>query len=247
MIRTLSLITTLLCSLTTALEPRSYVIPAGQINGTAISDVTVGLAAFDGPHITYNNGSAFQWWYFDAVSTASDALIVVQFYPGWTAEASAILFNAAWPNGTTYYQVIPAGALELTTIGDGSQARTTEDGSTMTWFAADDLSAYHLTVNFPNLDISGTITMRSKSPAHVACGPKRDGASFDLTTNFGWANSVPDAVASVNVTVNGSVLAFTGSGYHDQVRSSSSSSSSSSFLAQQSVSLIDLRTNNTKT
>ncbi|KAJ5358465.1 Tyrosinase family protein asqI [Penicillium cataractarum] len=196
------------------LSSQSYVIPSGQINGTTGTDTIVGLTAFDGPHISVNNGSAYQWWYFDVVSHDSKAAVVAQFYPGWTADASAVLLNIVWPNGTTFAETISVGTLDLTTVDDGSQGYV-EDGA-MTWFGASDLSAYHLSLNLPDVGVSGKITMRSRAPSHVACGLNRAGASFDFAEFLQWGNSVPDSYATVDLDVNGTSLTFSGSGYHDQ-------------------------------
>ncbi|KAF7549275.1 hypothetical protein G7Z17_g6489 [Cylindrodendrum hubeiense] len=192
----------------------TYVIPTGQINGTTDADSRVGTSAFDGPHIEVNNGSAYQWWYFDAVSHESNAAVVAQFYPGWFPEASAVLLNIAWPNGTVYQSTIPVGNLQLTTVGDGSQGYV-DDGA-MTWFGSSDLSVYHLSLNLADVGVSGKITMRSRAPSHVACGLNLPGASFDFAPFLSWSNSVPDSHATVDLVVNGTSLSFEGSGYHDQ-------------------------------
>lgn len=141
--------------------------------------------------------------------------MVAQFYPGWYPDAHAVNLNIAFPNGTQYSGFIPVGGLELSTVGDGSQGRV-EDGA-MTWFGASDLSAYHLTLNLPQVGVSGKITMRSRAPPHVACGLKKDGASFEFAPFLAWGNAVPDSYADVDLVVNGTELSFTGSGYHDQV------------------------------
>lgn len=194
---------------------KTHVIPSGQFNGTVASDRRVGSTPFDGPHVSVNDGSAYQWWYFDAVSSDSGSAVVAQFYPGWFPDANGVLLNIAFPNGTQYAEFIPVGSLELSTVGDGSQGYV-EDGA-MTWFGASDLSAYHLTLNLPKVGVSGKITMRSRATPHVACGVKEDGASFEYAPYLSWANAVPDSYADVDLVVNGTELSFTGSGYHDQV------------------------------
>lgn len=195
------------------LSPASYVIPSGQVNGTTDADSIVGLKAFDGPHIAVNNGSAYQWWYFDAVSKDSDASVVAQFYPGWFPESSAILLNLVFPNGSVIQEIIPVGNLELTTVGDGSQGRV--ENGVMSWIGAPDLSFYFITLDV--LGVSGTIALQSRTPSHVACGLNSPGSSFNFAPFLNWGNSVPDSHATVDLVVNGTRLSFTGSGYHDQV------------------------------
>lgn len=198
-----------------SLAPETYVIPSGLQEGVATADTVVGEKAFDGPHVSVNNGTAYQWWYFDAVSADANALLAAQFYPGWFPTENAILLNVVWPNGTVYYNTIPAGALQLSTVGDGSQGYV-DDGA-FTWFGASDLSAYHLTLNLPEIGLSGTMTMQSLAPAHVAAGLDVPGASFEFAPDLNWGNAVPDSAATVNLTINGTDLSFAGTGYHDQV------------------------------
>lgn len=216
----------IICTLTalwgataSTLPPRSYFFPAGQVNGTSSSDTEVGLAAFDGPHITLANGSASNGWYFDAVSEDATAAVLATFALGYSKESHGILLTIALPNGTTYENNVSVGALHMRTVGDGS--RSYVEGGGMSWFAAPDLSAYNLTLDLPALGISGSITMRSRAPAHVACGLNSPGASLQWTSTLGYCNPVPDADVSATLLINGSLLSFQGSGYHDQVRNSS--------------------------
>lgn len=174
-----------------SIQPQTYVIPTGQFNGTTEADSIIGLSAFDGPHIAVNNGSAYQWWYFDAVSHNADALLVAQFYPGWFPESSAVLLQILWPNGTLFpFTPIPVGELQLSTVGDGSQG-VVDDGA-MTWFGSSDLGVYHLTLDLLQVGISGRFTMRSRAPAHVACGLNTPGGSFNFAPYLSWANTIPN-------------------------------------------------------
>ncbi|KAJ0421394.1 hypothetical protein BJY00DRAFT_282198 [Aspergillus carlsbadensis] len=219
-------------ALATAYPPTHTTIPAGQVIGPATADTTVGQSPFGGSHITAHNGSAYEWWYFDVVSRDSSAAVVIQFYPAWFADSNAILLNIAGApendktgdrdenntntNTLLIRERIPAGALELSTLGDGSQGYVA-DGA-MTWVGAPDLSVYHVTldVNVEGIRVTGTISMRSRAPAHVACGLNERGNTFDAARFFLWANAIPDAEAVVHLTVNGEQFAFVGSGYHDQ-------------------------------
>lgn len=69
---------------------------------------------------------------------------------------------------------------------------------------------------FPRIDRNFEI-----APAHYPCGPIETpaGQSFELAPNLGWANAVPDARGTVDMTVNGERVQFSGFGYHDKVRS----------------------------
>jgi hypothetical protein len=41
---------------------------------------------------------------------------------------------------------------------------------------------------------------------------------MEVGPHIGWANAIPDAASTVELTINGTKLAFAGTGYHDKVR-----------------------------
>jgi hypothetical protein len=57
------------------------------------------------------------------------------------------------------------------------------------------------------------------APAHYPCGPAQAGQVMEIMPHVGWANAIPDAIASVDLTVNGTLIKFTGVGYHDSTLS----------------------------
>ena len=54
------------------------------------------------------------------------------------------------------------------------------------------------------------------APAHYPCGPNKPGSSEVIIPGVGWSNAVPDSHATVDFTINGRRLVFTGIGYHDK-------------------------------
>jgi hypothetical protein len=56
------------------------------------------------------------------------------------------------------------------------------------------------------------------APAHYPCGPAVAGQNMEVGPHIGWANAIPDAASTVELTINGTKLAFAGTGYHDKVR-----------------------------
>lgn len=56
------------------------------------------------------------------------------------------------------------------------------------------------------------------APAHYPCGSAVAGQNMEVGPGTGWANAVPDATATVKLTVGGTNLVFKGLGYHDKVR-----------------------------
>jgi hypothetical protein len=53
------------------------------------------------------------------------------------------------------------------------------------------------------------------APAHYPCGPAKADQTMAIMPHVGWANAIPDAVAQVELDVNGTNVKFSGRGYHD--------------------------------
>jgi hypothetical protein len=69
----------LFASTTTAAS--SLVVPNKIALGPSVPQFVSGASALDGPKLTNEvNATSFDWWYFDAVSSNSQAAIVVVFY-----------------------------------------------------------------------------------------------------------------------------------------------------------------------
>jgi len=200
--------------------PPFQIFPSAPVNGTSTIQFTGQEFDFDGPKVDFFNQSAFQWWYFDVVSDDLSQSIVVIFFtngPGATG-APALPFNIAeaniqLPNGTMANVGAAATALEINTIIEGSSGSM--NGSGYSWAGLPDLSYYGITIDDPINDLHGTIEIYSDAPHHASCGPNEDGASLLVSGQLGWANSIPDGLAKVDLTLAGMPLKYQGRGYHD--------------------------------
>lgn len=99
--------------------------------GNSVAQFVSGSAGFDGPKVTPNNRTSYDWWYFDAVSAENNCSIAIVFYiatntsfpfllPG---SALSIDFFATFENGTTVvFPIIsqPSGEAIVVTDGNGS-------------------------------------------------------------------------------------------------------------------------------
>lgn len=54
------------------------------------------------------------------------------------------------------------------------------------------------------------------SPPHYPCDINKSGVSQKIIPQYYWSNAVPDAIATVDMTIQGKPLKFTGVGYHDE-------------------------------
>ncbi|KAJ7660277.1 hypothetical protein DFH06DRAFT_1194162 [Mycena polygramma] len=221
------IISTLLAALwlTAASASRTFDIPAAVSNSSSSTALFTSAAnGLDEPKIHPVNTSAFDWWYFDVVSTDPKSLasVVVIFY---TSSTTAFPFLPP-SDSTTLAQIFvsfPNGTLfNATANAESATVRTDENFSSGEWrgtglkWAHTGEKRYTVTVDAPDLGMKGWISFRSIAPAHYPCGPLAAGQTMEVGPGIGWANAVPDAVSTVALTINGDKLAFTGAGYHDK-------------------------------
>ncbi|ROV98136.1 hypothetical protein VPNG_08589 [Cytospora leucostoma] len=190
-------------------------LPLPIENGSTPIIDTVGSVPLDGVYITEPNATSYEWWYFDAVSEAhssSVVLVVSVSYSGTGVPQLVAELSISYPNGTWAEITIPQDRLYLSTAGEGSSGIAND----FSWRSTPDLSEYTIQLHLEARGVTGQINMSSIAPPHVKCGPAEEGASLTDAENILWINLVPDAVASVNIDVNGTLTSFKGSGYHDK-------------------------------
>ncbi|KIM92701.1 hypothetical protein OIDMADRAFT_139186 [Oidiodendron maius Zn] len=198
-------------------------IPAAVQNGPSQGQFISSGGGLDAPKVKPINGSAYDWWYFDAVSDDAKSSIVVVFYTASSAGVPAESFpstinsvsiNAEFPNGTSFAVSIPAGNATIVTVGDGTTGSF--EGTGCGWTSTPDVTQYLLYVDAPSFGIKGTIELHSVAPAHYPCGTAVRDQSLAIMPDVGWANAVPDSRGVINFVINGSQFEFTGAGYHDK-------------------------------
>ncbi|KAJ7639740.1 hypothetical protein DFH06DRAFT_1283962 [Mycena polygramma] len=201
-----------------------YHIPSTLSDAPSNVQFTSDSRGVDAPKVHPINGSAFDWWYFDVVSTdpGSSASAVVVFYtasstsiPG-AAPSNMTLPVQIWltfPNGTQVFAETQADAATVTTDGDFSSGDWHESG--FAWRYAPN-SGYEILIDAPDSQIKGSINFQPRAPAHYPCGPARRGENIEVGPQLGWANAVPDAASTVDLIVNETKLSFKGAGYHDK-------------------------------
>ncbi|KAJ6457615.1 hypothetical protein C8R45DRAFT_844134 [Mycena sanguinolenta] len=209
---------------TTQAQLNTYFISPAVQNGTSQAQFTSTAAGLDAPKVQPINASAFDWWYFDVVSTdpTSLASVVVTFFTSPQSAfpllhpSNSITSAYIWvsfPNGTLWSAVAD---------GDGATVEVEGDGSRGTWHATGfswtrtPASGYLIVIDAPDIGVTGTISFQPTAPAHYPCGPVAAGRTLEIAPNIGWANAVPDAASVVNLTISGTHIAFGGSGYHDK-------------------------------
>ncbi|KAJ6570568.1 hypothetical protein DFH09DRAFT_1362677 [Mycena vulgaris] len=199
-------------------------IPSAASNASSTAQFTSTSSALDAPKIRPVNSSAFDWWYFDVVSNdpSSLASVVVVFY---TTTATAFPFlppsdsvtlaqiAISFPNGTNFEALATADGATVTT--DDNVSSGDWHGSGFKWTHSGD-SVYTVVVDAPDIGVKGTIRFSSVAPAHYPCGPAVAGQNMEVGPRIGWANAIPDAASTVELTVGGTKIEFEGIGYHDK-------------------------------
>ncbi|KAJ7612769.1 hypothetical protein FB45DRAFT_939744 [Roridomyces roridus] len=201
-------------------------IPSALQNGTSVAQFTASSSGLDGLMVEPINGSAFDWWYFDVVSTDPSMLasVVVTFFassqPAFPLldPADTITVARIWvsyPNGTLW-EATANGEQGATVTTDGDSSCGDWHGTGFSWTSNPYTREYVINIDAPAAGVKGTITFPSPAPAHYPCGPVSAGQNLEVGPHIGWANAVPDSSAVVNLEINGAGLAFTGTGYHDK-------------------------------
>jgi hypothetical protein len=148
------------------------IYPNSINTGNSIAQFTSGLAHLDGPKVNFLNGTSYDWWYFDAVSSTTNASVVIGFYiatdigfqfvpPG---SGISINFFATFENGTSIYYALNsaagmAGDATVVTNGQGSSGYWNSTGAQ--WVGSPFLTTYTITVDSPALGVQGTLTLNS--------------------------------------------------------------------------------------
>ncbi|CAH0023593.1 unnamed protein product [Clonostachys rhizophaga] len=170
-------------------------IPAEATVGPAMAEYVSGDPAVDAPKLSAYNSAVFDWWYFDAISAD-------------LTQGLFLTFNLALATG------VSGGNNESIPFASIYATRGTWEGTGFSWVASPDMESYTITIN--STYVSGTHSFESKAPAHYPCGPVEPGSDLVVAPSVGWINTLPDADASVSLSVGGTAVDWSGIGYHDK-------------------------------
>ncbi|KAJ7449424.1 hypothetical protein B0H11DRAFT_2056792 [Mycena galericulata] len=220
----ISLLTGLLVFISSA-HGTTFQIPPAIQNGSSTAQFTSSAFGIDAPKVSPINASSFDWWYFDVVSnepTSNLASVVITFFtssqPAFPllSPSDSVLSAYIWvtfPNGTLW-SGIANGEENATVTSHGDNTTGVWHGTGFSWVGSK--AGYVVTIDAPEVGVTGTITFPAVAPAHYPCGPAVAGQNMEVGPQIGWANAVPDAASVVNLSIYGVELAFEGVGYHDK-------------------------------
>ncbi|TLD08112.1 hypothetical protein PspLS_12127 [Pyricularia sp. CBS 133598] len=201
-------------------------IPSEVLKGPTTPESISQPGNFDGIKLTPgNNATSYDWWYFDAVSPTTNESIVIVFYNAGPDAIDVprtaplyVQITGVFANGTRY-------ALQANATG-GANFQNNEHGISSVWngagssFAGTNLDAdnveYTVTIDNSAIGLKGTLGLKAVSRPHYPCDLNKPGVTEELIPHVFWANAVPDADATVDFTIHGTPVRFTGLGYHDK-------------------------------
>ncbi|KAK6069258.1 hydroxyneuurosporene synthase domain-containing protein [Seiridium cupressi] len=226
-------------TLLAAVQPilaNTVIVPPETVVGESIGQWTAGAQGFDAPKVQPINSTAYDWWYFDIVSssqnndTAGLPSFVVVFYTatagGFTPLISLaqngynsmdlVQITAGYGNGTTFEASLNGTQATLTTCGDFTRGAFVGDAGAANFSGSSDLSFYIVTIHAPEMGIVGSLELKSIAPPHYAGGVAFEGQDMQIAPHIGWANAVPDSAGNANFVIEGQDFNITGYGYHDK-------------------------------
>lgn len=195
--------------------------PSTTVTGNVPVPTSSSDSPFDGPKIGAVNSTAFDWWYFDAVSHQGDSQITIVFYRAAglfddpVPSVNYIEVTITFPNGTSFDTFFFGTTSEVTTNGEGASGNW--DGTGASFEGKADLSKY--TIQIQNDVVMGHLTIESIAPAHYPDGSGAGASDTSTTVSPGlqWDNAIPAGKANCHFTVYGEVFEFyDGVGYHDK-------------------------------
>ncbi|KAL4940471.1 hypothetical protein BDV06DRAFT_213447 [Aspergillus oleicola] len=208
----------------------------------------------DSPKLPRANVSTFDWWHFDAISLENpNASLAITFsnagpngfpldlpgvsyvFPNTTnpgnetgEENTGTLYAhiaITFPDGRSVRHIQNVESARMHGSGDSSVAIWHGAGG---WMGSEEGYEVEVVVNQTEVQMQGGMSFERITNPHTPCSlPTNFSSSLSLgDRGLGWVGVLPDAMARVDVTVNGERLLFEGYGYHDKVWSTTPFTSS---------------------
>ncbi|KAL4913072.1 hypothetical protein BDW62DRAFT_205876 [Aspergillus aurantiobrunneus] len=221
------------------------ILPTGPTTADFLTP-SLDQSDLDAPKLSHANTSSFDWWHFDAVALENpNASVAITFsnagpagFPLPLPDVEHVLPNGTLPgnntgngnegqalwahlyvtfeDGRTFRHVQAVESARMHGSGDSSVAIWHGAGG---WMGSEEGYEVEVVVGEPGVNVTGRISMERITASHSRCSTA---ANFSSALGLGdhglgWVAVLPDAIATVDLTVNGERLVFDGYGYHDKM------------------------------
>ncbi|KZF24669.1 hypothetical protein L228DRAFT_275923 [Xylona heveae TC161] len=198
----------------------SQVSASDIVNGSVPID-TSPLTPFAKPKISSINATAWEYWYFDGVSSNGSAGVTLAFFrdPSLVYLGQGILrvsVDAVWSNGSRFNTVA---------FAENSLVRGSDYWTEGFWTSNNLISSYAISNDFSQSTVQldgpgfqGTYTLNSFTKARYPDGSSfpNGNASVTLAPLIYWNEAVPAGRVTANLVLNGNALQFEGIGGFDR-------------------------------
>lgn len=195
-------------------------IPASALVSGPVSIDSSPLTPFHSPKLSAINATAWEYWYWDGVSTDGSAGVTLTFFrdPSLVVEGFPILrvsVDAVWSNGTRFNTDIPIEDSTVTVCGPQTTGVWTAQDIEMTFQATDDAI---IEVYMNGASVEGTFTLVSDTrPLYPNGLPyPNPAASVELIPLLNWNEAIPGGFVQTKFVLNGTELSFDGFGGADR-------------------------------
>jgi hypothetical protein len=178
---------------------------------------------FEVPKLSAINETAWEYWYFDAVSSDGKSGVAIIFFkdPSLSILGLGNLrvgLDAVWSNGTQFSTMLFVNESTVTTCGDDTQGiwNQTDQGTVFSFQTSKNLQQVEIAVAGPQ--VSGTFSLKSHNPARYPAGElyPSSTASVALGPLIYWNEAIPAGTVDTSLTLGGVPFSFTGTGGHDR-------------------------------
>jgi hypothetical protein len=168
------------------------------------------------------NASAWELWYFDAVSSSGDAAVMISFFRDGSQSRMGkgslrTTLQAIWPDGSTFGTEHYADESIIKACPEETMEASWRGGESSASFEISH-GLNEALVQFDLAAVKGSLSLSSLVPAFLEDGntdlPAE--ASQILTPTVYWLQPIPRASVDVALNIDGKELSFTGSGGHDR-------------------------------
>ena len=146
-------------------------VPGNISNGNAVAQFLSDFFGPDALKISPVTRTVNGWWYFDAVDENLEGTVDVFFYytPALASGAStvSVSISAHFANGTAFDASAVAESAVITTDDYGSSGDF--KGTGVSWTGTPDMKRYEVSLNSPELGVSGCISIEAVSMCEPAC------------------------------------------------------------------------------